>query len=111
MLVAPDGELLNSYAKHFLFEADETWADEGPSFEAMSLTIRKREVKVGFGICMDINPYKFEAPFHDFELASFYSKEKVDLVLFSTGWINTLSAFEDMPKLKQETHLYWKMRL
>lgn len=30
--VAPDGSVVHNYAKHFLFTADETWAEEGPAF-------------------------------------------------------------------------------
>lgn len=54
----------------------------------MNLTMKSGlELKVGCGICMDIMPYKFTAPFTDYELSSFYEKEKCDLVLFSTGWV------------------------
>jgi hypothetical protein len=37
MVVTPDGQFIKSYKKHFLFEMDETWAKEGPGFEAMEL--------------------------------------------------------------------------
>ena len=37
-IVAPStGELLHVYRKHFLYEVDERWALEGPSFESFDL--------------------------------------------------------------------------
>jgi hypothetical protein len=38
---------------------DETWAKEGPGFEAMELYLprHERSIKIANGICMDINPY------------------------------------------------------
>jgi protein N-terminal amidase len=35
--VSPQGVLLNTYAKHFLYYTDESWAEEGPSFESMPI--------------------------------------------------------------------------
>ena len=50
---------MKNYRKHFLYEADETWADEGPFFDTFLLKLPRSEntIKVGHGICMDINPY------------------------------------------------------
>ncbi|KAG0293964.1 Carbon-nitrogen hydrolase [Dissophora globulifera] len=71
--VSPEGKLLTTYAKHFLYFTDETWAEEGPEF-------------VGFGICMDVNPYQFKTEFTAFEFAHFHLKKETNLILCSMAW-------------------------
>lgn len=67
MAVSPSGATLANYRKSFLYYTDETWALEGPDgffhgeFEGLG--------NVAMGICMDLNPYKFEAAWTDWELA------------------------------------------
>ena len=54
---------------------DKTWAEEGQGFEVMDLQLPRepdRVIKVGNGICMDINPYDFKADFELFEFANFH---------------------------------------
>ncbi|KAG0375941.1 Carbon-nitrogen hydrolase [Mortierella sp. AD032] len=81
--VSPQGVLLNTYAKHFLYYTDENWAEEGPSFESMPV---EGLGQVGFGICMDVNPYQFKTPFSDFEFSTFHLREKTKLLLCSMAW-------------------------
>ncbi|KAF9900897.1 Carbon-nitrogen hydrolase [Linnemannia zychae] len=81
--VSPQGVLLNTYAKHFLYYTDENWAEEGPSFESMPV---EGLGQVGFGICMDVNPYQFKTPFSDFEFSSFHFDQKTNLLLCSMAW-------------------------
>lgn len=81
--VSPQGVLLNTYAKHFLYYTDENWAEEGPSFESMPV---EGLGQVGFGICMDVNPYQFKTPFSDFEFSSFHFGQKSNLLLCSMAW-------------------------
>ncbi|GME79714.1 unnamed protein product [Ambrosiozyma monospora] len=38
---------------------------------------------------MDLNPYKFEAPFEKYEFANYCYLNDVDLVLVPTAWMNT----------------------
>ena len=89
MVVSPEGVFVKSYKKHFLYMTDETWADEGPGFDTMTLKLPRNEksIKIGHGICMDINPYKFEAPFTAYEFANYQNKENVQLILFSSAWL------------------------
>ena len=62
MLVSPQGDLVINYDKHFLYETDETWAEEGESFKVFkNLKIAQKALNVGFGICMDLSPYQFKA--------------------------------------------------
>jgi protein N-terminal amidase len=86
MVLSPEGLLMTNYRKSFLYTLDKTWADEGSGFQSISMTIRGKVLKAGLGICMDINPYEFTAPFESFELATFWEKEDVDLCIFCTNW-------------------------
>lgn len=74
--MSPEGIYVKSYKKHFLYDTDKTWADEGPEFESMDLKLHRRTdgkiIKVGHGICMDINPYNFTADYEDFEFANYH---------------------------------------
>ena len=77
LVVNPEGEFVKSYKKAFLYETDKPWCGEGPGFDTMMLKLPRsgNEIKVGHGICMDINPYEFTAPYEDFEFANFHKKE------------------------------------
>ncbi|OAQ23863.1 carbon-nitrogen hydrolase, partial [Linnemannia elongata AG-77] len=101
--VSPQGVLLNTYAKHFLYYTDENWAEEGPSFESMPV---EGLGQVGFGICMDVNPYQFKTPFSDFEFSSFHFGQKSNLLLCSMAW----NKGEEAPK-KEKTIHYWAVRM
>jgi protein N-terminal amidase len=35
--VAPSAEVLATYQKHFLYETDESWAEEGPGFMSIDV--------------------------------------------------------------------------
>ncbi|KAG0267867.1 Carbon-nitrogen hydrolase [Actinomortierella ambigua] len=81
--VSPQGELLEVYSKTFLYYTDESWAEEGPGFTSKPFP---RLGQVGFGICMDVNPYQFKADFGDFEFANFHLNKRSDLILCSMAW-------------------------
>ncbi|KAF9404750.1 Carbon-nitrogen hydrolase, partial [Podila epigama] len=81
--VDPTGQLVTTYAKSFLYYTDENWADEGPGFKSIPVNGLG---KVGFGICMDVNPYQFKSPFTDFEFSSFHLEQKSELILCSMAW-------------------------
>jgi protein N-terminal amidase len=104
---APDGDVARRYDKSHLYFVDEAWAVEGRrGFEVFTLAMKcfvrgagsayaevVRDVKCVSAICMDINPYKFEAPWTDFELAN--ACVGSDLILFSSAWT---SAHPDDPE-------------
>lgn len=52
MLVDPQGNLANVFRKHFLFEADTPWADEGRGFSYVDVP---RLGRICVAICMDLN--------------------------------------------------------
>lgn len=84
MVVNNDGENIVNYRKHFLYMIDETWALEGSGFGKEFIPGLGQ---TAMGICMDINPYKFEAPWHAFEFAFHVLEVKANLVIISMAWL------------------------
>ena len=110
-IITPEGESLPSYRKHFLYQDDERWSLEGNEFGYMEITTKKGiKLKLGIGICMDINPYKFKSPFNKMEFANHCLSKNVDLIVFPTNWIdnepNNISK-----KHKFELWNYWAERM
>jgi protein N-terminal amidase len=83
-LMAPDGSLLHVFRKHFLFETDEKWAVQGSGFQTLRLPALGT---VCVAICMDLNPFRFTAPFEAYELASFCVEHDVDLLVMPMAWL------------------------
>ena len=99
--VSPQGHLIKTYQKSFLFETDERWAKEGPGFVSMSMN----DLKVGFGICMDINPYQFKAPFEEYEFARFHLNHDTQLIICCMAWLQGRDKNHVM-----DTISYWAQR-
>ncbi|KAJ6070200.1 hypothetical protein N7467_010319 [Penicillium canescens] len=132
LVVDKNGDFIHNYRKSFLYMCDEPWAAEGDversfrelkfsSLERLS-TIKEnqlfpetneKQVATSFGICMDINPYKFEAPFDKWEFASRVLDSKSQLVILSMAWTSMLSP-EELEDLKDkpdmDTFNYWLQR-
>ncbi|KAL4947627.1 carbon-nitrogen hydrolase [Aspergillus filifer] len=139
LVVDEEGSVLLNYRKTFLYYTDETWASEGsaelgfhqltfpkespsrPQGEAVILPPPPpsakektgKEIATSFGICMDINPYKFEAPYSAYEFAHRVLDSKSQLVILSMAWLTLLSreevdALAGGPAL--ETFNYWVQR-
>mmetsp|Transcript_4994 Transcript_4994/g.12783 ORF Transcript_4994/g.12783 Transcript_4994/m.12783 type:complete len:239 (+) Transcript_4994:312-1028(+) len=107
----PSGELVAVYDKHFLYAADETWAKQGSGFATLRCDWLGG-LKVGLGICMDINPCKFEAAWDEFEFASFHKREGSQVILFSSAWCNRHpNDPEPSPVNGPDTINYWAARL
>jgi protein N-terminal amidase len=85
VIVDATGEVVGHYRKSFLYYTDETWAKEGQGFFAGVLPMGSHgaRVKAVAGICMDINPYKFEAPWNKFEFANHARESRASLVVVS----------------------------
>ncbi|KAH8710709.1 Protein N-terminal amidase [Beauveria bassiana] len=110
IVVSPDGETIANYRKSFLHYTDETWALEGNGFYSGFLP------GIGFtslGIGMDLNPYKFEAPWHEHEFAFHSLDVCADVIILSMAWIREESReFSCMPnEPDMETLTYWVTRL
>ncbi|KAJ5109311.1 Carbon-nitrogen hydrolase [Penicillium angulare] len=72
-----------------------------------------KKVATSFGICMDINPYKFEAPYSAFEFASRIMDSRSQLVILSMAWLtmhsrDALAALNEDPDM--DTFSYWLQR-
>lgn len=133
LVVDGNGEVLVNYRKSFLYYTDETWALEGDvkrgfarlPFQASmggenggggggSGNEEDTTVATTFGICMDINPYRFEAPWTAWEFANRIIDSKSQLVIVSMAWL-TLSDREQLQALgtkpELDTFNYWIQRL
>ena len=110
-IITPEGESLPSYRKHFLYTDDERWSLEGKNFGYIEINTKKGiQLKLGIGICMDINPYKFKSPFKKMEFANHCLNKNVDLIIFPTNWID--SEPNDTSELhKHDLWNYWMERM
>ncbi|CAG7949628.1 unnamed protein product [Penicillium nalgiovense] len=135
LVVDEDGKFILNYRKSFLYYTDETWAAEGqvergfhelefasqgtvsslrnPVHQGEQALSENKRVATSLGICMDINPYKFEAPFTKWEFASRVLDSKSQLVILSMAWLTILSreeldALKDKPEM--DTFNYWLQR-
>ncbi|KAI5964820.1 NTA1 [Candida pseudojiufengensis] len=108
------GELIYNYRKSFLYETDEVWGcSENPNknFEPIILNFETNEnnsqdnesskdsksIITNIGICMDLNPYKFEAPFNKFEFSSKCYLNKSNLIICPMAWLSSSS-----PSIKKQ---------
>lgn len=105
MVLSPDGELVCNPRKTFLYETDKHWATAGSEFKTWYCPWLDKTIS--FGICMDINPCDFAAPFEAFEFASQVVTHGSDLVLFSCAWCD----FEPPESDSFPTFSYWATRL
>lgn len=112
VFVNAEGQVVAHHRKHFLYYTDETWAKEGTSFYSGVLPVgnMNKRVKAAAGICMDINPYKFEAPWTAYEFANHCRTAKAQLVVLSCAWLTRLSSQELLDEAirpDMDTLSYW----
>ncbi|TEA17952.1 Protein N-terminal amidase [Colletotrichum sidae] len=112
IVVNGDGETIANYRKSFLYYTDETWALEGNAgfFEGWIPGLGNASI----GICMDLNPYKFQAPWHAFEFAFHILENESNLVIVSMAWMTREDGrmFSRMPnEPDMDTLTYWVTRL
>lgn len=116
VFVSSAGDVVAHYRKSFLYYTDETWAQEGQGFWAGVLPVGDsgQQVKAAAGICMDINPYKFEAPWTAYEFGNHAREARAKVVVISMAWLTRLSAEEVNGQVMvpdQHTLNYWIDRL
>lgn len=103
--VAPSGKVLAHYRKTHLHYTDEMWAEESPQgFFSTSLPLQlptttsstttaasspASETKVAWGICMDLNNYRFQAPWTKYEYASAALAADADMLVVSMAWLSS----------------------
>ena len=132
LVVGPDGQLLANYRKSFLYYTDETWADEGSGFWQGGLSLHKdgpsassvanitsnggsatrgeNVIKTSMGICMDINPYRFTAPWDKYEFANQVIFSDSRLAVLSMAWLTHASSDslkEEPLEPDMDTLKYW----
>ena len=108
MIVDREGNALKSYRKSFLYETDKTWSEEGNGFLNMKIITKTgKEICLGVGICMDINPYEFQSDFKNMEFSTFCHKNKSDAIVFLTNWTESES---DIMSDGTNTIQYWLSR-
>lgn len=111
MSVLPSGEVCATYRKRFLYYTDETWASEPPAPSSFySGALGDLAKSCAMGICMDINPYKFEAPWTDYEFATHCVEGEAELVVVSMAWLTRLEPEELMKEARSPdlgTLSYW----
>ncbi|KAF8463652.1 carbon-nitrogen hydrolase [Kalaharituber pfeilii] len=112
VLVSPQGNVVTNYRKHFLFSTDETWAEEGKQgFFAGDV---QGIGKIAMGICMDLNPYKFLAPFDRYEFANHVLESGAEMVILPMAWLTAQpqsSLVENAEVPDSDTLAYWVQRL
>ncbi|KAH7321651.1 carbon-nitrogen hydrolase [Rhexocercosporidium sp. MPI-PUGE-AT-0058] len=111
IMVNAEGETIANYRKSFLYYTDETWALEGKGFYAGEI---EGLGNIAMGICMDLNPYKFKAPWSAWEFAHHILHIKANLVILSMAWLTredprSFSRASSEPDM--ETLAYWLGRL
>ena len=120
VIISPSGEILAHYRKSFLYYTDETWAYEGGGFFAGRLPIpspnnRNQSIDTAMGICMDINNYKFTAPWDAYEFANHVKDSNSKLVVMSNAWLRhdqTVTVKEEEKGQPDMLELsYWVERL
>ncbi|CAI5709874.1 unnamed protein product [Hyaloperonospora brassicae] len=105
LVVSPAGELVCNPRKTFLYETDKPWATAGEGF--CTWYCPWLDKTISFGICMDINPDDFKAPFSAYEFGTHVVENQSDLVLFACAW-NDFEAHDIEP---DSTLTYWMQRL
>jgi protein N-terminal amidase len=123
--ISPTGQILNNYRKSFLYYTDETWSSEGPGDNTHILSNATSPDQpfysgslgglghVTLGICMDINPYRFTAPWESYEFARTALTHKSPLLCISMAWLCHLTPEELVQEPTQPdiaTVAYWVER-
>ncbi|KAJ8131047.1 hypothetical protein O1611_g2578 [Lasiodiplodia mahajangana] len=112
IVVNSDGETIANYRKTFLYYTDETWALEGQ--EGFYGGFIPGLGNTSMGICMDLNPRKFEAPWHAFEFAFHCLDVEANVIIMTMAWNTREDArmFSRMPnEPDMDTLTYWISRL
>ena len=127
--VSAQGDMLAHYRKTHLYYTDETWAQESdtkwlttglplslsPSSSVARRASQDRTItQTTFGICMDLNPHQFTAPWTLYELASYSLNSSTQLLVLSMAWLThkTSSELLESPSDPDlETLSYWIERI
>ncbi|KAI9826837.1 MAG: Carbon-nitrogen hydrolase [Thelocarpon impressellum] len=114
VLVSPEGLVVWHYRKRFLYYTDETWAQEGDDADFTTRHVEGLGHDVAMGICMDLNPYRFQSAWDTYEFSSQAAASRASLILVTMAW----NATRDSPWPPNEASMpdmstlgYWFERL
>ncbi|WAR52674.1 hypothetical protein PtB15_2B98 [Puccinia triticina] len=77
------------------FTVDDIWARPGEGFLVIDLNVARLNGKPGnpvrccIGICMDLSPDRFEAPFDAYELSNFAVNHNAEMMICSMAWLSS----------------------
>lgn len=109
VLCSPTGKTLMHYRKTHLYSTDIQWGCEAsPDGFTAAGPWPELPVKTQIGICMDLNPKDFVAPWNAYEFAKSVTENRSGLVLFPTAW---LAGEKPENELDKELVAYWRARL
>ena len=114
LIVDPQGNLIATRDKHFLYVSDKAWAEPGCPFA--KVTLPWMGVDAMFAVCNDINGLTFDAEDMDKRaLAHACAAQGVKLIVLSTAWCSAApqdAAFlHDAPVNGAHIVEYWLSRL
>ncbi|ORX34583.1 carbon-nitrogen hydrolase [Kockovaella imperatae] len=115
IVVGPEGEIVGNYRKTFRFDTDKCWARAGSGF--MHFDLPEPLGRTAIGICMDMNPKDFIAPWDAFELGSYVRESGADTLVVPMNWLQAPveppnQGLEMDPTAPDESSLnYWAARL
>lgn len=112
VLVSPQGNVITNYRKHHLYTTDETWALPGP--DGFYYGEDAKLGKIAMGICMDMNPWRFQAPFTKYEFANHVLQTGAELIIFPMAWLTSepIETMEESALVPDaDTLAYWIQRL
>ena len=79
-----------------MFETDYTWGcTAGPGFGCLDFMVDGVAIRTSIGICMDLNPWEFRAPFNSFEYANYILENDITLTLIPMAWLLRRSTDND----------------
>lgn len=112
VLVSPQGNVIANYRKHHLFVTDENWATPGK--DGFYVGEDSKFGRFAMGICMDLNPCRFQAPFEAYEFSNHILSTGAELVLMPMAWLTNQdpsSIIEEPTVADADTLAYWIQRL
>ena len=112
VFVDAEGQVVAHHRKHFLYFTDDNWAKEGTGFYSGIIPIGNggKRIKAAAGICMDINPYRFESPWTAYEFANHCRTARAKVVVVSMAWLTRLTPtelLEETLRPDMDTLSYW----
>jgi protein N-terminal amidase len=111
VFVDSTGKIVHEYHKYHMFETDYNWGcTSGSGFSFTNLCFDARHVRTSVGICMDLNPWEFIAPFSCYEFANYILANDVSLVIIPMAWLLSAEQESESVEPSLATFNYWIKR-